>query len=811
MIFGSAFARRLLRPIISVLVNHKSLPVDPVAELAIDLEQPIVYVLKTASISDLLTLELCCAKLALPSPFSPLIINHTAQPRVICLDKPASLARRTRSATPYLAEFNQLLNAQQHSTTPIQLVPVSLFWGRAPGREGDAASSLSITRSRSPNALRKALIVLLKGRENRVRFSAPLLLPELTERSATDPKLAHKLARIARIHFSRQRLAATGPKLPNRELLLTQLLQTHGVIQAIAEHSEQQQQDIALSRRKAQAYMNEIASNFSYPLIRFGDRLLGWLWHKLYRGLSVTGAERVRQLAQDGHELVYLPCHRSHMDYLLLSYVIYHQGMVPPHIAAGINLNFFPAGPLFRRGGAFFIRRTFKDNKLYATVFREYLNLLFQRGYAVEYFAEGGRSRSGRLLPAKPGMLSMTLEAAMHHNTRPITLIPVYLGYEHVMEVASYHKELQGGSKQKENAWQLFGIVRKLRNFGRGFVNFGEPLPLADWLSSKADASSSARELTPTLAREVMTRINAAAAVNGLTLSATALLTSDRQALTRQQLQQQIQLYLDYLRLCPYSDQVIIPTQDSKQLLEQAMELGKFELETSSLGEIIHLNRRQSVLLSYYRNNILHLFALPALITTLIERHEGIVTSELLRRLQRLYPLLKAELFLNVPIEALPEQLNTQLATLTQLGLIQFNQQGWWVAPQQQLQLLLLARIIRPSLQRYSVVVACLANTEPPALAAPEASNSEPAPEASSRQQLQTRSQQLAEHLAMLHGIQAPELFDKTLFNMLANALEDAGYGQNSHTEQDELEQLRLALYPLLPSAVRRSLNGEWS
>ena len=110
----------------------------------------------------------------------------------------------------------------------------------------------------------------------------------------------------------------------------------------------------------------------------------------------------MRQLAQEGHEIVYVPCHRSHMDYLLLSYVIYHQGMVPPHIAAGINLNFWPAGPIFRHGGAFFIRRTFKGNPLYSTVFREYLNLLFAKGYSVEFFTEGGRSRTGRLLPPRP-------------------------------------------------------------------------------------------------------------------------------------------------------------------------------------------------------------------------------------------------------------------------------------------------------------------------------------------------------------------------------------------------------------------------
>lgn len=87
--------------------------------------------------------------------------------------------------------------------------------------------------------------------------------------------------------------------------------------------------------------MEEIAANFSYEAVRMTDRVLSWTWNKLYQGINVFNAERVRQLAQDGHEIVYVPCHRSHMDYLLLSYVLYHQGLVPPHIAAGINLNFW--------------------------------------------------------------------------------------------------------------------------------------------------------------------------------------------------------------------------------------------------------------------------------------------------------------------------------------------------------------------------------------------------------------------------------------------------------------------------------------
>ncbi len=195
--------------------------------------------------------------------------------------------------------------------------------------------------------------------------------------------------------------------------------------------------------------MEEIAANFSYEMIRLTDRILGFTWNRLYQGINVHNAERVRQLAHDGHEIVYVPCHRSHMDYMLLSYVLYHQGLVPPHIAAGINLNFWPAGPIFRRLGAFFIRRTFKGNKLYSTVFREYLGELFSRGYSVEYFVEGGRSRTGRLLDPKTGTLSMTIQAMLRGGTRPITLVPIYIGYEHVMEVGTYAKELRGATKEK--------------------------------------------------------------------------------------------------------------------------------------------------------------------------------------------------------------------------------------------------------------------------------------------------------------------------------------------------------------------------
>ena len=112
------------------------------------------------------------------------------------------------------------------------------------------------------------------------------------------------------------------------------------------------------------SYGWEISGNYSYFIMRVLEKLLGVILRKVYDGVEVNHAERLRELARD-NELVYVPCHRSHMDYLLVSYVLFHQGLVPPHIAAGINLNFWPVGGILRMGGAFFLRRSFSGNKLY--------------------------------------------------------------------------------------------------------------------------------------------------------------------------------------------------------------------------------------------------------------------------------------------------------------------------------------------------------------------------------------------------------------------------------------------------------------
>lgn len=404
--------------------------------------------------------------------------------------------------------------------------------------------------------------------------------------------------------------------------------------------------------------MEEIAANFSYEAVRMTDRVLSWTWNKLYQGINVFNAERVRQLAQDGHEIVYVPCHRSHMDYLLLSYVLYHQGLVPPHIAAGINLNFWPAGPIFRHLGAFFIRRTFKGNKLYSTIFREYLGELFSRGYSIEYFVEGGRSRTGRLLDPKTGTLSMTVQAMLRGETRPISIVPIYIGYEHVMEVATYAKELRGATKEKEGFMQMIRGLRKLRNLGQGYVNFGEPISLSQYLNQavpdwrddidpiEPQRPSWLNPAVSALADNIMVNINNAASINAINLVSTALLASRQRALTKEQLLEQIDCYLQLLRNVPYSSDMVVPDKSSETLLAHALQTDKFQVEQDSLGDIIILPRESAVLMTYYRNNTIHLMVTPSLIASIVLHHERIHRDDLMKQVELIFPLIKAELFI---------------------------------------------------------------------------------------------------------------------------------------------------------------------
>ena len=782
---NSWFAALWARPL-HWLVNHRSLPDDPVNDLELDLSRPVVYVSNSDSWTDRMILARCCEQQGLPSPLDSMNLFGQYCPRHVGLvartDNPNAWSGR--------AVFDTLMALhEQHPSLDVQMVAVAMLWGRDPGLEGSSSKEALDP----PKGLRKLWAVVFKGRENRVRLSPPVSMRKMADRYGRDPQFVDKLVRVARQHFGRQQKAAQGPGLPNRDRLFEDILSSPAVQQQIQLEAVDKGLSEAKAHGRAHQLLDEMAAHFSYRLVRMADHVLGWFWNRLYRGISVKGAERVRRLTQDGHVIVYLPCHRSHMDYLLLSYVIYHQGLMPPHIAAGVNLNFWPAGPVLRRGGAFFIRRSFKGDPLYSTVFREYLGRLFARGYPIEFFPEGTRSRTGRLLPPMTGLLAMMLQTMRKGLQRPVTVVPVYLGYEHVMEVRSYHRELSGGHKEKESLGQVLGMLRKLRNYGRGYVNFGQPLTLHRYLESqqtdwKSDSDNERpawlNPMVERIATELMQRINASASLNGMTLVALALLSSEQRALPREVLVKHMAFCLDLMRAAPYSDDIMMPEQNAEDLLTHTLGLNKIKLHRDSFGDVVTATPGRALELGYYRNTVLHLFVLPSLLARMLLRHDGLTREALQEKIALLYPLFKAELFLQHTDESLPQQVDLILEHLKLTDAVECNEHGVWRARgMRAVDLHLLGQVVQESLQRQALAVALM--VENPGI--------EP-------EEFTSKAQDLSARLSMLHGVRAPEFFDTRLAQDL--------YTHIGRLIPEQRSQLWGELEPLLNPSERLTLRS---
>jgi glycerol-3-phosphate O-acyltransferase len=268
------------------------------------------------------------------------------------------------------------------------------------------------------------------------------------------------------------------------------------------------------------------------------------VFHKIYAGIDIDreGLERVREATKEGC-VVLLPSHKSHIDYLVLSYVFNDENIQLPLIAAGDNLSFFPLGPVFRRAGAFFIRRSFKGDRLYSSVVHTYVRRLIRDGFPIELFIEGARSRTGKLLPPKFGMLGMIVESALTVPQRVAYFVPVSIGYERIVETGAYERELSGGEKVKEDAAGLFRTREVLRHrYGRVSLQFGASLTLDDirddlgLLHGSALSAAQRRALVTRLGNRVMDEINRVTAVTPGSLTALALLSHGYRGLPHDEL-----------------------------------------------------------------------------------------------------------------------------------------------------------------------------------------------------------------------------------------------------------------------------------
>jgi len=744
-------------------------------------DEDVVYALASRSLTDVVLLDIVAAERGWQSPMSALDGLDESR-RFFFLNRPAGLWRRNtmRALPPRLLRLEAKLSDADDS---LALVPVSMFWGRAANKERSLIRSLFSEGWAVSSRFRRFMVLFLNRGDILVHFGEPLPWPgaasaqrDERRRSASPELAARRTARLLRTKFRNQKVATLGPDLSHRRTLVELILRSPQVSAAIeAEAVDGAQAATLKSARKA---ANTIAADLSYLTLRFLDVALTWFWHRIYDGIRVHGLDRIAALAET-HTVVYTPCHRSHIDYLLLSYVLFHRGFMVPHVAAGDNLDLPVVGGVLRRGGAFFMRRRFSGDRLYHAVFSEYIYQVFRRGHAVEYFVEGGRTRTGRLLPARTGVLQMTMEAHRRGVPRPIVFVPVYVGYDKLVEAASYVDELRGAAKQNESVSGLFRNLRLVRqSFGSAQLCFGKPIMLDELLNG--DVERPARAIGVEIARG----INASAYLNATNLVALTTLSMPRQAIDESSLIEQIELYRSLInRDAPHHD-YRVTDMPAKDVVRHVEKLGLLNRDTGAGsgagtdGQVLSHDEFTAVLMTWYRNNVLHVLAAPAFVACLmVNRRMGIRRADINRLYTTVYPYVEQEVQTDRS-----DDVNRWLDHLRSEGLAELRG-NTFVAPRDpvaRFRLRLLANVVMPVLERFYICISLLCRAGSANL---------------DRTTLLTDWTTTARRISRLYGLNAPEFSDPRLIDGFVQHMTEAGVLEN--------DAGRLVFDERLPEIVR--------
>ena len=764
----------LVNRVLAAWVRCKIVPEEAQARLH-ERRRPVCYVLERRSAVDLAVLQNVCERLRLPKPHRRLLRRRGELRSYVYLSRVRGFwtERLDRRPPPQFEQMVRMLELDPDAD--IDLVPVSVYWGRAPQREKSWLRLLLVENWAISSGVRKFLQVLINGRDTLVEFNEPISLRRLIAQEHGPAARGRRISRTLRALFIQRRTARIGPDLSHRRTVVTRVLRTRAVRATVVQLMREKKISRRAALREAAGYANEIAADYSHAFVRFLERVLTWLWNRLYDGVAVGHLETLEQVAQ-GNEIIYVPCHRSHMDYLLLSYVIYVNGYALPHIAAGINLNLPVIGRFLRMGGAFFIRRRFRGNSLYTVVFMNYLATIMGRGHSIEYFIEGGRSRTGRLLQPKTGMLSMTVRSFLREPLRPVVFVPVYFGYERIVEGSTYVGELSGAPKEKES---ILGLVRALgrmrEKFGRVQVNLGAPIPLSEVLArhgpwplrgAHEDARSACvGAVVDELAGRIMRNINAAAVVTPVNLLAMTLLAMPRQALPQSDLIRQIDLYRALLAGVPYSDRVTVTDLSGEQVIDYGERMKVLQRHRHPSGDVLRMSDASAVLAAYFRNNVLHLFAMPSLLACVFLSNAEVSDEDMQRLAGRIYPYIAAELFLRWSDAEVPAVVAAILAELARHGLIEHvAARGVWRRPPsssaQAMQLSILAQATLQTIERYYLAIALLLDAGSGSI---------------SQATLEERCQLAAQRIALLYALNSPEFFDRALFTNFIDLLRSRG------------------------------------
>lgn len=566
-----------------------------------------------------------------PAPPEPVesgfLARHIAagHPTCVFLAPPRDAVLRREEPDPIPA----LLAAQALTDRPVQVVPLVVIWNQAPEPARTEVGRFLLGTQDNPGALGKLLELTTGQGDAVVQAGEPIALTEYEHHYANEPPPRRRkvLRLILRRYLYREARVVRGPRSRPHEWVRRQVLGSREITELVQrEAAATGARPAEVEARVAKAF-DKIAARFSFPFVRVAAGITRFIWNRVFSGIDVRpqDLDRIREALRAGTPVL-APCHRSHLDYLLISSLLFEHDIVIPHIVAGENLSFWPAGAFLRRCGAFFVRRSFSGDRIFPAVFARYIRELVRMEVPVEFFIEGGRSRTGKLLPPKVGVLGMVLDAAADaREDREVTLLPMFLGYEQIAEERVYARELSGARKEKEDVGQVVKATKVLRHrYGKVYLRVGEPLRVSDIMAGLdwPNLSKARRfEVLMATGERLLHRINAEAVALPTAIVALALLAHPRRGLRHAELRDRVQRVREFLRAAGVAEGGGFDHPEA--LLAEA--LGRFSkgrtvraMEDEEHGRVYSIVPEGRITLEFYKNTVMHAFAPAAYLATAV-------------------------------------------------------------------------------------------------------------------------------------------------------------------------------------------------
>ncbi len=615
----------------------------------------------------------------------------------------------------------EVVASAQDSGRPVFIVPLALFWRKGP-RARRRFLNLSYGALTRPNDVSKVLSFLTTYRGLHVKVGDPIDVPGFaaTRPNASTSEVARVIRRSILTFLYRSERVVEGPVLQPYHRVQEIVVRSPAVAAAVAAYAAEQKVSDEIARVQAEKMFREIAANMSSTFLAILDIVVGAVIRRLFVSVEDSGIERVSEYARRD-PVVLVPTHRSYFDFLIVSSIFYRRHLLPPHIAARENMAFGPFGFLWRRAGAFFLRRSFAD-PLYKEVFRTYVSYLIKEGFTQEFFIEGGRSRTGKTLPPRLGVLSWDVEAFLASGRRDLLFVPVALTYERLVEEGSMVGELEGAAKEDESMLRLIGAWRFLqRRFGSVFVNFGAPLSLADAIGDRREelsgeseeAVAARRSFVELLGLQIVEQMNLSVVPHATAVAACALLGERRRGLFRADLALRMQQLIDLMRMTSVklTPALLRDEGDFSESIASLLRVDLIRAAPDPRGEILFFEPNRRRALDIYRNSILHFLAAPSFLA--LELLRGGAREDVIRRLYDWLDVFHGEVFV-ARGPALAAHVDAFLGHFEALGWITRSASELRATEAGEPHLAFLAELTRALLESYRVATSVVAQqTEP--------------------------------------------------------------------------------------------------